>query len=170
VGLQGDSGDEFFIVIEGHAVVTQANEAGESGVVGNLGPADYFGSFLLLLFIVIIIFDLNCTCAAGEIALLNHEPRKATVTAVGDLKCAKLDRGRFERVLGPCEAILRRNIEHYKKFDPAAAAKHEAALAASSEAIAVDAGSTDIDANTDEGESEEPQVTPEADEPPAAAE
>jgi cAMP-dependent protein kinase regulator len=60
---------------------------------------------------------LNC-CSTGEIALINHEPRKATVT-VGSkepLVCVKLDRERFERVLGPCEEILRRNIAHYEQF------------------------------------------------------
>merc|ERR1719474_2436088 len=42
--------------------------------------------------------------------------RAATVTASGQLKCVKLDRARFERVLGPCADILKRNIAHYNSF------------------------------------------------------
>eukprot|EP00041_Stephanoeca_diplocostata_P013149 m.227417 g.227417 ORF g.227417 m.227417 type:complete len:303 (-) comp19241_c0_seq2:143-1051(-) len=92
---QGDEGDDFFFVIDGQCVVTQTNESGETGEVATLGTGDFF----------------------GEIALLTNEPRKATVTAKGEATiCAKLDRGRFERVLGPCEEILRRNMENYKQF------------------------------------------------------
>merc|ERR1711863_196550 len=52
----------------------------------------------------------------GEIALLLDRPRAATVTARGPLKCVKLDRGRFERVLGPCSEILKRNIQQYNSY------------------------------------------------------
>ena len=101
---QGDHGDEFYIIMEGAASVTQCPEEGEetkevekrknpqltltfqllspwkmtklspSHQVGQLGPSDYF----------------------GEIALLNDRPRAATVTAKGPLKCVKLDRARWE--------------------------------------------------------------------------
>lgn len=53
---------------------------------------------------------------AGEIALLLNRPRAATVVARGPLKCVKLDRPRFERVLGPCSEILKRNIQRYNSF------------------------------------------------------
>lgn len=52
----------------------------------------------------------------GEIALLLKRPRAATVKAKGTLKCVKLDRARFERVLGPCQDILKRNIGQYNSF------------------------------------------------------
>lgn len=52
----------------------------------------------------------------GEIALLLNRPRAATVVANGILKCVKMDRDRFERVLGPCWDILRRNISQYNSF------------------------------------------------------
>lgn len=55
-------------------------------------------------------------CPAGEIALLLNRPRAATVVARGPLKCVKLDRPRFERVLGPCSEILKRNIQRYNSF------------------------------------------------------
>lgn len=92
---QGQHGDDFFIIVEGSAVVTQYRQEGEeSEEVGQLGPSDYF----------------------GEIALMLDRPRAATVTAVGHLKCVKLDRARFERVLGPCSDILKRNIGQYNSF------------------------------------------------------
>ena len=53
---------------------------------------------------------------AGEIALLLDRPRAATVIAQGPLKCVKMDRSRFERVLGPCSDILKRNITAYKSL------------------------------------------------------
>uniref|UniRef100_A0A8C4ZQZ2 cAMP-dependent protein kinase type I-alpha regulatory subunit n=1 Tax=Gadus morhua TaxID=8049 RepID=A0A8C4ZQZ2_GADMO len=52
----------------------------------------------------------------GEIALLMNRPRAATVVSRGPLKCVKLDRPRFERVLGPCSDILKRNIQQYNSF------------------------------------------------------
>merc|ERR1712106_649751 len=92
---QGEPGDDFFIIVQGSASVTQFRSEGEdSQEVGHLGPSDYF----------------------GEIALMLDRPRAATVTAQGHLKCVKLDRARFERVLGPCGDILKRNIQHYNSF------------------------------------------------------
>jgi len=92
---QGEPGNDFFIIVDGSAVVTQCRAEGEDPVeVGLLGPSDYF----------------------GEIALLLDRPRAATVTARGPLKCVKLDRDRFERVLGPCSEILKRNIQQYNSY------------------------------------------------------
>merc|ERR1711915_566800 len=92
---QGEPGDDFFIIVDGNASVTQfRNEGEDSQEVGVLGPSDYF----------------------GEIALMLDRPRAATVTAVGPLKCVKLDRARFERVLGPCSDILKRNIRQYNSY------------------------------------------------------
>ncbi|XP_065189775.1 cAMP-dependent protein kinase regulatory subunit-like [Sycon ciliatum] len=91
---QGESGEEFYMIIEGTAVVTQDTDSETGVVVGKLGPSDYF----------------------GEIALLLQRPRAATVTSQGPLRCCKLDRTRFERVLGPCVDILKRNIKHYNSF------------------------------------------------------
>uniref|UniRef100_A0A673BVT9 Cyclic nucleotide-binding domain-containing protein n=1 Tax=Sphaeramia orbicularis TaxID=375764 RepID=A0A673BVT9_9TELE len=93
--VQGEPGDDFFIITEGIASVLQRRSDNEEYVeVGRLGPSDYF----------------------GEIALLLNRPRAATVVARGPLKCVKLDRPRFERVLGPCSEILKRNIQRYNSF------------------------------------------------------
>jgi len=102
---QGEPGDDFFIIVEGRAVVLQQRASAASATassgdveppveVGQLGPSDYF----------------------GEIALLLDRPRAATVIAKGSLKCVKLDRARFERVLGLCVDILKRNIPLYHSY------------------------------------------------------
>jgi len=92
---QGEPGDEFYIIVEGSAIVTQNIDNAEVKV-GELEKSDYF----------------------GEIALLLDRPRAATVTVgpQGLLKCVKLDRARFERVLGPCADILKRNIQRYNSY------------------------------------------------------
>ncbi|XP_054285552.1 cAMP-dependent protein kinase type I regulatory subunit isoform X1 [Macrosteles quadrilineatus] len=92
---QGEPGDDFYIIVEGTALVLQRRAEGEDPTeVGRLGQSDYF----------------------GEIALLLDRPRAATVVAKGPLKCVKLDRARFERLLGPCADILKRNITQYNSF------------------------------------------------------
>jgi len=92
---QNAPGDEFYIIVEGEAEVYQRrSEDTEPELVGKLGPSDYF----------------------GEIALLLDRPRAATVIAKTNLKCIKLDRARFERVMGPCSEILKRNISNYNSY------------------------------------------------------
>ncbi|XP_066924542.1 cAMP-dependent protein kinase type I-alpha regulatory subunit-like [Clytia hemisphaerica] len=93
--IQGQPGDDFFIIVEGTATVLQRRTETDDPIeVSRLGLSDYF----------------------GEIALVLNRPRAATVVAQGQLKCVKLDRQRFERVLGPCVDILRRNIQQYNSF------------------------------------------------------
>lgn len=80
---------------KGNAAVFQKRNDNEEPVeVGKLSPSEYF----------------------GEIALLLDRPRAATVVARGPLKCVKLDRQRFERVLGPVSEILKRNISRYSSY------------------------------------------------------
>lgn len=93
--VQGQPGDEFFIIVEGYATVLQRRNPEEEPIeVSHLGVSDYF----------------------GEIALVLNRPRAATVVARGNLKCVKLDRSRFERVMGLCVDILKRNIQQYNSF------------------------------------------------------
>ncbi|CAF4652423.1 unnamed protein product, partial [Rotaria sp. Silwood1] len=76
----------------GNGIVYQkTSELPQAVEVDTLGPGNYF----------------------GEIALLCNRPRVATVIAKGTLKCVKMDRARFERVLGPIQDILKRNIPRY---------------------------------------------------------
>lgn len=49
---QGEPGEDFYIIVEGTAVVLQQRSEGEEPTeVGRLGPSDYFGK----LFVIIII-------------------------------------------------------------------------------------------------------------------
>ncbi|XP_075258751.1 cAMP-dependent protein kinase type I-alpha regulatory subunit-like isoform X2 [Convolutriloba macropyga] len=90
---QGEPGDDFFIIVNGEAKVLQRKDGESEEVeVGTLKTSDYF----------------------GEIALILNRPRAATVVANGKLECVKVDRSRFERILGPCQDILKRNMDQYQ--------------------------------------------------------
>jgi len=88
---KGDTGKEFFFILEGEAVVSDfsVNDPEEIKV---LSETQYF----------------------GEVSLLLNIPRSATVSAKGSLKCVKLDCTRFERVLAPCMDILKERISQYE--------------------------------------------------------
>ena len=51
----------------------------------------------------------------GELALVLNKPRVASVYAEGDVALAVLDTAAFERLLGPCVEIMKRNIDVYEK-------------------------------------------------------
>ena len=51
----------------------------------------------------------------GELALVLNKPRVASVYAEGDVTLAVLDIAAFERLLGPCVEIMKRNIDVYQK-------------------------------------------------------
>ncbi|KAM4722014.1 cAMP-dependent protein kinase type II-alpha regulatory subunit [Rhinophrynus dorsalis] len=51
----------------------------------------------------------------GELALVTNKPRAASAYAVGDVKCLVMDVQAFERLLGPCMDIMKRNITHYEE-------------------------------------------------------
>eukprot|EP01028_Stygiella_incarcerata_P010903 TRINITY_DN5913_c0_g1_i1.p1 TRINITY_DN5913_c0_g1~~TRINITY_DN5913_c0_g1_i1.p1 ORF type:complete len:372 (-),score=120.62 TRINITY_DN5913_c0_g1_i1:1213-2328(-) len=86
---EGEAGDDFFIIVEGTVSVSKGGS-----VLSHLKRADFF----------------------GEIALLTDRPRQATITADSYVKCARLDRDAFSRLLGPVEDLLRRNMDTYTKF------------------------------------------------------
>eukprot|EP01087_Luapelamoeba_hula_P013554 TRINITY_DN386_c0_g1_i3.p1 TRINITY_DN386_c0_g1~~TRINITY_DN386_c0_g1_i3.p1 ORF type:complete len:392 (+),score=71.86 TRINITY_DN386_c0_g1_i3:235-1410(+) len=90
---QGDLGDGFYIIVDGEVRVLQDLGDGEKEVA-RLYSSSYF----------------------GEIALLTNRPRAATVVAVGQCKCVKMDREKFVRVMGPCEDILVRNMNLYNQY------------------------------------------------------
>lgn len=90
---QGDPGDIFYILEEGSAAVTKVYVLGTPPQeVLKYGPGDYF----------------------GELALLNNEPRAATVTATEECRCYGLSRKTFTSLLGPLEEILQRNAKQYE--------------------------------------------------------
>ncbi|XP_068951880.1 cAMP-dependent protein kinase type II-alpha regulatory subunit isoform X2 [Petaurus breviceps papuanus] len=51
----------------------------------------------------------------GELALVTNKPRAASAYAVGDVKCLVMDVQAFERLLGPCMDIMKRNISNYEE-------------------------------------------------------
>ena len=52
----------------------------------------------------------------GELALILNQVRVASVYSLTDgLRCAVLDIHAFERLLGPCVDIMKRNIENYEE-------------------------------------------------------
>jgi CRP-like cAMP-binding protein len=69
---QGDAGREMFVIVEGQATVKRNGRK-----VGTLGPGD----------------------AIGELALLDHGPRTATVTADGPLTALVLSAREFSGVI-----------------------------------------------------------------------
>jgi len=88
---QGDMGSSFYIIKQGTVSCVQADAQGKQLEVARLAAGDYF----------------------GEIALLTSKPRQASVIAAeksGTLKLLCLDRRTFNRILGPAEDILRRNM------------------------------------------------------------
>jgi CRP-like cAMP-binding protein len=80
---QGDAGSEFFVIIDGVAAVTK-----DGSQVANLGPGDFF----------------------GELALLDHGPRTATVTAVSALSALVLNRREFRSLLEAAPTVAARML------------------------------------------------------------
>lgn len=92
---EGEEGTTFYLVMEGEAVATKTLEPGKPPQqVLHYKTGDYF----------------------GELALLKNEPRAANIIATTRLHLASLDRHSFKRLLGPCEDILKRNMDLYKQF------------------------------------------------------
>jgi cAMP-dependent protein kinase regulator len=50
----------------------------------------------------------------GELALVMKQTRSASVYSKGKCKCARLTVDAFERLLGPCMDIMKRNATHYE--------------------------------------------------------
>ncbi|XP_029103287.1 cAMP-dependent protein kinase type II-beta regulatory subunit-like [Scleropages formosus] len=51
----------------------------------------------------------------GELALVTSKPRAASAYAVHNVKCLAMDIQAFERLLGPCMDIMKRNIANYEE-------------------------------------------------------
>jgi CRP/FNR family transcriptional regulator, cyclic AMP receptor protein len=78
---EGETGREFFVIVDGEAVVKRKGRR-----VATLGPGDFF----------------------GEIALVEHVPRRATVTAKTVLRCFLLTQGSFLRLLDEQAGVERK--------------------------------------------------------------
>ncbi|XP_067930787.1 cAMP-dependent protein kinase type II regulatory subunit-like [Watersipora subatra] len=89
----GDKADTMYFVEEGEVKVIRTNEAGQSKEVSRITAGGYF----------------------GELGLISKEPRAADVVSVGESRCAELDVGAFERLLGPCVEVMKRNVANYEE-------------------------------------------------------
>jgi CRP-like cAMP-binding protein len=78
---EGDTGREFFVIVDGEAVVKRKGRR-----VATLGPGDFF----------------------GEIALVESVPRRATVTTKTALRCFLLTQGSFLRLLDEQAGVERK--------------------------------------------------------------
>lgn len=74
---QGDLPDWFYIVAKGEVAVTRREESGREAEVSTLSPGQYF----------------------GEIGLLSHMPRTASVRAKTAVELLALDRQTFQRIV-----------------------------------------------------------------------
>ncbi|CAG0913256.1 unnamed protein product [Notodromas monacha] len=88
---QGDAADGMYFIEDGTVMVTVETPNGQKEI-NRLSTGGYF----------------------GELALLTHKPRAANVIAVSDVKLAFLEVSAFERLLGPCKNIMKRNAKAYE--------------------------------------------------------
>jgi len=92
---QGEPGDKFYILEDGTCAAYIKGDAGERMVKEYSRQGDYF----------------------GEIALLNNEPRKATVRATGEgATVLSLSQEDFTMILGPIQDILKKDITKYPQY------------------------------------------------------
>nr|CAX73605.1 protein kinase [Schistosoma japonicum] len=89
---EGEPGEEMFFIEDGCVEILTKNSKGEEIVLKKLHKNDYF----------------------GELALILHEPRKASARAIGRTKLAVLDVSSFERLMGPCIEIMQRELGRYR--------------------------------------------------------
>jgi len=89
---EGESGNLFYLIMEGHAIATKTIEPGKPPQeVFQYKTGDYF----------------------GERSLIKNEPRAANIVAKTDIKVLSLDRHSFKRLMGPMEDLLKRNMDIY---------------------------------------------------------
>jgi len=82
---QGDPGSRFYIINEGTAQVITENKNNEQTIIRTLTNQDFF----------------------GERALINEEPRAASVIAKTHLECLVLDRDAFKAYLADVDAVAK---------------------------------------------------------------
>jgi len=90
--VSGDAADGMYFVEEGQVRVT-IRKSGREVDVSKVAKGKYF----------------------GEKALVENSPRTASVYALGNVSVAFLERESFERLLGPCINIMKREMKTYKK-------------------------------------------------------
>jgi cAMP-dependent protein kinase regulator len=87
---QGEKGDKFYIIQSGECEARKTGDGAD--MVMALKEGDYF----------------------GELALLNNEPRAASVVSKTEVKLLALNRQAFNRLLGPLRDMLLGEADRYK--------------------------------------------------------
>jgi len=91
---QGDEAQAMYLITAGEAKVTRHLDHTQKEMeITTLGEGQYF----------------------GEVAILTHKPRAASVIAKSNLTCARISRTSFERLLGPCVDIMKRHAGGYEE-------------------------------------------------------
>ncbi|RXN22888.1 cAMP-dependent kinase type II-beta regulatory subunit [Labeo rohita] len=96
---QGDLADCFYIVESGHVRITMKRSKSKNDTedeeveIATCSRGQYF----------------------GELALVTNKPRAASAYAMDNVKCLVMDVQAFERLLGPCMDIMKRNIANYEE-------------------------------------------------------
>ncbi|XP_014252563.1 cAMP-dependent protein kinase type II regulatory subunit-like [Cimex lectularius] len=88
---QGDAADGMYFVMQGEVEISIVDDIGDDVPLKILKSGDYF----------------------GELALVTHQPRAASAFAKGKVDLAYLDVEAFERLLGPCMDVMKRNMSFY---------------------------------------------------------
>lgn len=86
---KGDDADNFYFITDGHVDIYVEDEVGRA-LLHRLGPGEFF----------------------GELALLTHAPRTASVSAVQDATCALLRKESFTRCLQERPSLAYSMIPH----------------------------------------------------------
>ena len=79
--VEGEAGAHFYIIVEGEVKITKAGQAAE---LARRSKGDYF----------------------GELSLKTGSPTIASVTAASACTLVRMDRGAFQRLLGPLDSLL----------------------------------------------------------------
>ena len=91
VFVEGDKGDSLFIIKKGSVRVSKVDEAGKEKVIAILNPGDHF----------------------GEIAMVDTQPRSATVIANEDTDLIQIKSTDFHKLLDSDKEIA---LKFYKTF------------------------------------------------------
>ncbi|KAL8612013.1 hypothetical protein ACOMHN_045368 [Nucella lapillus] len=93
---QGDTADVMYFIESGQVRIAMVNKNDPSVGEKELTIVEKGGYF-------------------GELALVTHQPRAASAYAQGTVRCAVLDVQAFERLMGPCMDVMKRNINEYEE-------------------------------------------------------
>lgn len=94
--IQGNTGDEFFIILDGTVSVYVADKSGVEAKVATLSKGDYF----------------------GEKALLSSDVRGATCIADGTVTCLTLERDEFLSMFGSFDELLNKDPNAHVEAAP----------------------------------------------------